>query len=101
MTKATIRVASWKVAVPLAAEALPRNLVPMSGPVDDPSIDLVLEDASLTARAKVNGKNYRRMLKQVDEAGAANVAIVLQGYFGRRPSRAGHSCSRVPASRST
>src|SRR3954452_12351561 len=88
MTKATIRVPGWKVALPLAADALPRDLVPMDGPAGEPTIDLVLEGGSLTARAKLNGKNYRRMLKQIDEQGAANVAVVLQGVL-RPPAAPG------------
>jgi len=88
MKQATIRVAGWKVAVPLSAEALPGDLVPMEGPAGDPAIDLVLEGGSLTARAKINGKNYRKMLKQIAEQGAANVAVVLQGVL-RPPAAAG------------
>jgi hypothetical protein len=88
MTKATIRVPGLKVAVPLPADALPRDLVPMDGPAGEPAIDLVLEGGSLTARAKINGKNYRRMLKQVDELGAASVAVVLQGVL-RPPTEPG------------
>ena len=78
---ATIRVPSWKVTVPLAADLLPRDLVPMDGPAGEPSIDLVLDGASLTARAKINGKNYRKMIKQIDDHGAANVVVVLQGVL--------------------
>jgi hypothetical protein len=85
---ATIRVPGWKVAVPLAADALPRDLVPMEGPAGDPSIDLALDGGSLVARAKVNGKNYRKMIKQVAEHGAANLAIVLQGVL-RPPAAPG------------
>jgi hypothetical protein len=46
---ARIQVPSLKVTVPLAASALPG--------------DLVLEGGSLTVRAKINGKNYRKLLK--------------------------------------
>jgi hypothetical protein len=81
MTKATIQVLGLKVAVPLAADALPRDLVPMDGPAGEPTIDLVLDGGSLTVRAKINGKNYRKMLKQIAELGAANVAVVLQGVL--------------------
>src|SRR3954452_22422513 len=85
---ATIRVPGWKVAVPLAADALPRDLVPMDGPAGEPTIDLALEGTPLTARAKLNGKNYRKMIKQVAQQGAGNVAIVLQGVL-RPPSAPG------------
>jgi hypothetical protein len=78
---ATIHVPGLKVAVPLAADLLPRDLVPMEGPAGEPTIDLVLEGGSLAARARLNGKNYRRMLKQIAELGAANVAVVLQGLL--------------------
>jgi hypothetical protein len=86
MKKSTIQVAGLKVAVPLAADALPRDLVPMEGPAGEPAIDLVLEGGSLTARAKINGKNYRKMLKQVADQGAANVAVVLQGVLRPPPA---------------
>src|SRR4051812_9374388 len=79
MTTATIHVPGLKVAVPLAADALPRDLVPPDGPPGEPTLDVVLDGTGLTARAKINGRNYRRMLKQIDEQGAANVVVVLQG----------------------
>ena len=89
MTKvATIRVPGLKVTVPLAAEALPLDLVPMDGPAGEPTLDLVLGDGSLTARAKLNGKNYRKLLKQVAEHGAGNVVVVLQGVL-RPPAAPG------------
>ncbi len=88
MAKATIPVPGLKVAVPLAADALPRDLVPADGPAGEPVIDLVLAGGSLAVRAKVNGKNYRKMIRQVDDQGAANVAIVLQGVL-RPPAEPG------------
>jgi hypothetical protein len=48
---ATIQVPGLKVTVPLAADALPRDLVPMDGPAGEPVLDLVLEGGSLTVRA--------------------------------------------------
>ena len=101
MKHATIRVPGLKVAVPLPADAIPQDLVPMEGPAGEPVIELVLEGGSLTALAKLNGKNYRKMLKNIAEHGAGNVAVVLQGVLRRRPPRAGRLCSRVPGSRST
>ena len=65
---ATIRVPSLKVTVPLAAAALPGDLVPMDGPAGEPTFDIVLEGGSLTVRAKLNGKNYRKLIKQVARA---------------------------------
>src|SRR5690349_14842744 len=78
---ATIRVPSLKVAVPLQPDALPRDLVPMDGPAGEPTLELVLEGDSLKLQAKINGKNYRRMIKQIAEQGPANVAVVLQGVL--------------------
>jgi hypothetical protein len=79
MTMATIRVPGLKVAVPLKSGDLPKDLVPPEpAPVGEPVIELVLE-GGLTARAKINGKNYRRMLKQLAEQGAENVVVILQG----------------------
>ncbi len=78
---ATIRVPSLKVAVPMAAEMLPADLVPPDGPAGEPVIELVLEGGSLAVRAKINGKNYRKMMKQVAEHGAGNMAVALQGVL--------------------
>jgi hypothetical protein len=84
--KATLRVPGLKVAVPLPADAIPRDLVPMEGPAGEPVLELVLEGSTLIASAKINGKNYRKMLKAITEHGADNVAVVLQGVL--RPSAA-------------
>ena len=88
MQKATIPVRGLKVAVPLSADTLPRDLVPMDGPAGEPVIELALEGSSLTVQARINGKNYRKMLKQIDEHGAANVAVVMQGTL-RPPAGTG------------
>jgi hypothetical protein len=85
---ATIQVPSLKVTVPLTAATLPAGLVPMEGPVGEPVLDLVLEGGSLTVRAKINGKNYRKMLKQIDEHGPDNMAVALQGVL-RPPAEPG------------
>ena len=88
MTQATIHVPGLKVTVPLAADALPRDLVPMEGPAGEPILELVLDGGPLTARARLNGKNYRKLLKQVAEHGAGNVVVVLQGVL-RPPAAPG------------
>jgi len=88
MTQATIHVPGLKVTVPLAADALPRDLVPMEGPAGEPTLELVLDGSPLTARARLNGKNYRKLLKQVAEHGAGNVVVVLQGVL-RPPAAPG------------
>jgi hypothetical protein len=88
MAKAAIHVPGFKVTVPLSADALPRDLVPMDGPAGDPTLDLVLDGTTLTAQARLNGKNYRKMIKQIAEHGAANVVVVLQGLL-RPPAAPG------------
>jgi hypothetical protein len=88
MKTKTMKVPSLKVTVPMAAAALPRDLVPMDGPAGEPVLDLVLEGSSLTVRAKINGKNYRKMIKQVDENGPENMAVALQGVL-RAPATPG------------
>jgi hypothetical protein len=88
VSKAIIRVPGLKVAVLLPTDALPCDLVPVDGPAGEPIIDLVLDGGSLTARAKLNGKNYRKMMKQIAEQGAGNVAVVLQGLL-RPPAAPG------------
>jgi hypothetical protein len=62
-TSTAIWVPGLKLTVPLAAGALPRDLVPMDGPAGVPTIDLVLEGGSRTARLRLNGKNDRKPLK--------------------------------------
>jgi hypothetical protein len=88
MASATIRVPGLKLTVPLSAESLPGDLVPSDGPAGEPTLDLVLMGTPLTARARLNGKNYRKLLKQVAEQGAGNVVVVLQGML-RPPAAAG------------
>jgi hypothetical protein len=87
--KATLTVPGLKVAVPLPADALPRDLVPADGPPGEPVLELVLEGSALTAHAKINGRNYRRMLKTIAEQGAGNVAVVLQGVLRPPPDPGG------------
>lgn len=82
---AKIRVAGFKVSLPLSPGNLPPDLVPMDGPVGEPVIDLVLDGGSMTARAKINGKSYRKMLKQILEQGEANVIVILQGMLRPPP----------------
>ena len=86
--KATLHVPGLKVTVPLAADALPRDLVPMERPAGEPALELGLDGSSLTARARLNGKNYRKMIKQVVEHGAENIVVVLQGVL-RPPAAPG------------
>jgi hypothetical protein len=87
-TKATLRVPGLKVSLPLPADALPRDLVPVDGPAGEPVLEVALEGSTLTAVAKLNGKNYRKMLKTIDEQGAGNVAVILQGVL-RPPAAPG------------
>jgi hypothetical protein len=88
MTKATLHVPGLKVILPLAADALPRDLVPLEGPAGEPTLELVLDGAPLTVQARLNGKNYRRLLKQVAEHGAGDLVVVLQGVL-RPPAALG------------
>src|SRR3954466_14062430 len=81
MKTATIRVNGLKVAVPLRAAGGPRAPAPREGPAGEPVIELALEGSGLVVRAKFNGKNFRKMLKTIDEHGADNVAVVLQGLL--------------------
>ena len=53
----------------------------MEGPAGEPVLELVLAGSPLTAIARCNGKNYRKMLKTIAEQGAGNVAVVLQGVL--------------------
>src|SRR5512135_3803061 len=81
MQKAIIQVPGIKVAVPLKSDAIPWNLVPMEGPAGEPILELVLDGSALTVVARLNGKNYRKMLKTIAEHGKDNVVVVLQGVM--------------------
>jgi hypothetical protein len=85
--KAQIKVPGLKVAVPLKADALPQDLVPPDGPAGEPVIELHLDGSPLAIAARINGKNYRKMLRTVAEHGQDQVAIVLQGNLrpGSKP----------------
>jgi hypothetical protein len=80
MNPTTIAVAGLKVAVTLGADQLPRaGLAPEGQPQPDVMLDLTLPGESLTVRARIGGKSYRRTIKQVAELGADAVVILLQG----------------------
>ncbi|MBV8314721.1 MAG: hypothetical protein JOZ53_07275, partial [Planctomycetaceae bacterium] len=60
---ATIHLRGLKVATPIAADVVPRDLVPPDGPAGNPTITLELEGIGPVCTAVLNGKSYRRMLK--------------------------------------
>jgi hypothetical protein len=60
----------------------------MEGLAGEPAIELVLEGGSLTVLARLNGKNYRKMLKTITEHGADHVCVILQGML-RPPTTQG------------
>ena len=64
---ATIRLKGLKVATPIAADAVPLDLVPPDGPAGNPSITLELEGVGPVCTAVLNGKSYRRMLRALAE----------------------------------
>jgi hypothetical protein len=69
-----------KINTLLAPDALPPDLVPPEPqPAGDPVIDLALEGSPLIARARLNGKSYRKVLKAIAEHGKDNVMVTLQG----------------------
>lgn len=74
---AKISTGGLKVTLTFGPTLLPKNLVPPDGPAGNPELELTLE-GGFVARARLNGKNYRRMLKQIDAAGDGDVAVVLQ-----------------------
>jgi hypothetical protein len=82
---ATIRLKGLKVATPIAADAVPVDLVPPDGPAGNPSITLELEGVGPVCTAVLNGKSYRRMLKALAERGPEGVTILLQGTLRPGP----------------
>ena len=97
---ATIRLKGLKVATPIAAELVPRDLVPPDGPAGNPTVTLELEGIGPICTATLNGKSYRRMLKTLAEKGPEGVTILLQGTLrpgpGGLPVLEGAGISAVP-----
>jgi hypothetical protein len=101
MTKhATIRLKGLKVATPIAADAVPLDLVPPDGPAGNPTVTLELEGLGPVCTCQLNGKSYRRMLKALAERGPEGVTILLQGTLkpgpGGLPVLEGAGISAVP-----
>jgi hypothetical protein len=90
MKIAKLDITGLKVVAVLDPASLPVDLVPFDGPVGEPAIDLILPvpGGSMTVRAKINGKNYKKMIKQIQEVGPSGVATILQGTL-RPPQKAG------------
>ena len=88
MATATIRVPGLKVTVPLSAEACPATWCRWTGRPASRCSRWCSRARPSSARAKLNGKNYRKLLKQVAEVGAANMSVVLQGNL-RPPAAPG------------
>ena len=97
---ATIRLRGLKVATPVAAELVPRDLVPPDGPAGGLPVTLELEGFGPVCTAQLNGKSYRRMLKALAEKGPEGVTILLQGTLkpgpGGLPILEGAGISAVP-----
>ena len=64
MTKATIHVPGLKVTVPLAADALPRDLVPREGPPGEPTLRPSWNLTRLS-RGKMHGVDHNKDLTWV------------------------------------
>lgn len=86
MARTTYTASGIKITVPLRPESLPRAGVPMDGPIGDLDWEIVLEGGALRITARLNGKNYRKMLKACDAANG-NVSVILQGSL--RPTQEG------------
>lgn len=82
---ATIRLKGLNVATPIAADAVPTDLVPADGPAGNPAVTLELEGFGPVCTAQLNGKSYRRMLKALAEKGPEGVTILLQGTLRPGP----------------
>ncbi|MBV8463274.1 MAG: hypothetical protein JO368_08275 [Acidimicrobiales bacterium] len=97
---ATIRLKGLKVATPVAAESIPRDLVPPDGPAGNPALTLEFEGFGPVCTAVLNGKSYRRMLKALAEKGPEGITILLQGTLkpgpGGLPILEGAGISAVP-----
>jgi hypothetical protein len=86
--KATIPVRGLKLTLPLQADMLPKDLVPADGPTPETFLELALENTPFKALARINAKNYKKMLKTIEDNGAERVVIVLQGTL-RAPAAPG------------
>jgi cell pole-organizing protein PopZ/acetolactate synthase regulatory subunit len=74
----TLTVRGLNVLAPLAPASIPLDVAPRSGPAGDVLWLIDIEGHRLDVLARFNGKNYRRALRAVAEAGST-MAAVLQG----------------------
>lgn len=84
MPEATIRVKSIKFTAVVKPELIPRDLVPMEGPAGELVLNFGLENGPISFLARMNGKNFRKMIKTID-ANNGNVSVVLQGNLQSLP----------------
>lgn len=66
MPEANIQVKKIKLTAVVKPEEIPRDVIPMEGPAGELTLHLGLEGSPICLMAKLNGKNYRKMLKTID-----------------------------------
>jgi hypothetical protein len=78
-TKAIIHVPALKVTVPLAADVLPRDLVPMEGPAGEPTLELVLDGAAQRQELSQDAQADRRARRRQRRGGPARSLAAAGG----------------------
>jgi hypothetical protein len=74
----SITVSYLKVTLVCRPGMLPLDLVPMEDKGDDPILHIEIE-RGIQAVARLGQKNYRKMVRTIQEHGAENVTVLLNG----------------------
>jgi hypothetical protein len=80
----TWTVRALNVTASLEPSSIPRDVVPASGPAGDVLWLVELQSGNAVLPARLNGKNYRRMLRELDAA-KEPLAVVLQASLRTGP----------------
>jgi hypothetical protein len=87
MTKRTaiVPLRSFKLSWVMSPERVPRDVLPPEGEPGEVEWQLQLEGGAAPIAASFNARNYRRMVKELDD-GHGNVMLTLQGYLTGGPT---------------
>lgn len=81
---ATVPLRSFKLAWVVPPERIPRDVLPPEGEPGEVEWQLQLEGGGAVILARFNARNYRHMVKAVDEQ-KGHVHLVLQGHLSSGP----------------
>ncbi|MBI5549410.1 MAG: hypothetical protein HY901_36450 [Deltaproteobacteria bacterium] len=81
---AVVPLRSFKLSWAMSPERVPREVLPPEGEPGEVEWQLQLEGSAPPIRVVFNARNYRRMIRELDE-NKGNVMLTLQGYLTGGP----------------